>query len=193
MGVLMVAEIVIDKVRGMDQILHCFILIGSCFTSALVSWHPHHAPYLKFFDVALGMTLALIVQETRAGVRGFTISATGRFGNGVLSFFEDVLIIIFVSVVLFNPRLAPFALVLILVLVCGLAMCISRQPSERGPSQLQTSLSSTSAGNRRSHDVPEGGFGNEFAGGNHVPSYSPRALDSQALHHGKMTPEAPLA
>ena len=89
MGVLMVAEVVIDKLRGTDQILHCFVLIGSCVTSALVSWHPHSGPYLKFFDVALGMTLALIVQETRAGVRGFTISATGRFGNGVLSLFED--------------------------------------------------------------------------------------------------------
>eukprot|EP00811_Abedinium_folium_P005026 NODE_14629_length_1096_cov_13.809082.p1 GENE.NODE_14629_length_1096_cov_13.809082~~NODE_14629_length_1096_cov_13.809082.p1 ORF type:complete len:312 (+),score=99.69 NODE_14629_length_1096_cov_13.809082:72-1007(+) len=119
MGVLMVAEILLDKIPLVDHALHVALLVGAPLAGAAICYS-HDAPVLlRWFLVVVGAVFALGVHSARSALRAGSTATTGGFCNCVLSLVEDIAVFIIVF------TLARAALVaLIFVIIFGIVMIV---------------------------------------------------------------------
>ncbi len=117
MAVLTLADLLADKIPGVDHVWDVIHTILRPVAGALVSAaaDPHATGGGLAVMLALGGSLAAVTHTTKAATRATSTLTTGGCANSVLSVVEDI--IMFISVIL--SLLAPVVMLVVVVLFVG--------------------------------------------------------------------------
>ncbi|CAN0020549.1 unnamed protein product [Phaeothamnion confervicola] len=100
MGIFMAVEIILDKIPGIDHVLHVVMSVIHPIAGAVASIAPDYGGgwYARVPVLAFGSALALIIFLGRALLRVMSSGGTCGACNPFVSCFEDVLVFILVPV-----------------------------------------------------------------------------------------------